>query len=592
MKKRTEINVNYAWDLTPIYKSEEEFNNEYEEVSALVDTFTSHKDIMLLNAENLYKTITSYNEITRKITKLYVYANLIYDEDTSNNKSSSRRGKVINLDDKFENLSYFYIPNILEKDYKDIEKMYEEYPPLKEYQIPLKNIFRYKNHTLSKQEENILSTISSLLGKNEDIYELLKESDMEFDNIEVDKKIVKLNDTNYKLYIESPNRVTRKKAFKTLYKTYKQYSNTYSTTLYNHIKENVVISKLRKYNSSLEAALYPDELTPQIYENLITTINNNLPTIYKYYNLRKKILKLDTLHLYDVYAPLVDKYEKKYPFEEGKEIVLKALEPLGVEYRKILDKAFEQKWIDVYPNKGKRTGGYSGGCYDTYPYILLNYQDKYDDVSTLAHELGHSVHSYYSRTSNSYQNSGYAIFVAEVASTVNELLLAKYLLKTSNSKEEKLYILNNLMELFRATIYRQTMFAEFEKQMYNLVEKEEVLTSDKMSEIYYNLNKKYFGDNTFIDEEIKYEWARIPHFYYNFYVYKYATGLSAAVYIVENIIEKNKVSKYIDFLKCGITKNPIDSLKLAGVDLNNPQIVEDAVKYFNKLIDNFEELQK
>lgn len=592
MKKRTEINVNYAWDLTPIYKSEEEFNNEYEEVSALVDTFTSHKDIMLLNAENLYKTITSYNEITRKITKLYVYANLIYDEDTSNNKSSSRRGKVINLDDKFENLSYFYIPNILEKDYKDIEKMYEEYPPLKEYQIPLKNIFRYKDHTLSKQEENILSTISSLLGKNEDIYELLKESDMEFDNIEVDKKIVKLNDTNYKLYIESPNRVTREKAFKTLYKTYKQFSNTYSTTLYNHIKENVVISKLRKYNSSLDAALYPDELTPQIYENLITTLNNNLPTIYKYYNLRKKILKLDTLHLYDVYAPLVDKYEKKYPFEEGKEIVLKALEPLGVEYRKILDKAFEQKWIDVYPNEGKRTGGYSGGCYDTYPYILLNYQDKYDDVSTLAHELGHSVHSYYSRTSNSYQNSGYAIFVAEVASTVNELLLAKYLLKTSNSKEEKLYILNNLMELFRATIYRQTMFAEFEKQMYNLVEKEEVLTSDKMSEIYYNLNKKYFGDNTFVDEEIKYEWARIPHFYYNFYVYKYATGLSAAVYIVENIIEKNKVSKYIDFLKCGITKNPIDSLKLAGVDLNNPQIVEDAVKYFNKLIDNFEELQK
>lgn len=592
MKKRTEINVNYAWDLTPIYKNEEEFNNEYEEVSALVDTFTSHKDIMLLNAENLYKTITSYNEITRKITKLYVYANLIYDEDTSNNKSSSRRGKVINLDDKFENLSYFYIPNILEKDYKDIEKMYEEYPPLKEYQIPLKNIFRYKDHTLSKQEENILSTISSLLGKNEDIYELLKESDMEFDNIEVDKKIVKLNDTNYKLYIESPNRVTREKAFKTLYKTYKQFSNTYSTTLYNHIKENVVISKLRKYNSSLDAALYPDELTPQIYENLITTINNNLSTIYKYYNLRKKILKLDTLHLYDVYAPLVDKYEKKYPFEEGKEIVLKALEPLGVEYRKILDKAFEQKWIDVYPNEGKRTGGYSGGCYDTYPYILLNYQDKYDDVSTLAHELGHSVHSYYSRTSNSYQNSGYAIFVAEVASTVNELLLAKYLLKTSNSKEEKLYILNNLMELFRATIYRQTMFAEFEKQMYNLVEKEEVLTSDKMSEIYYNLNKKYFGDNTFIDEEIKYEWARIPHFYYNFYVYKYATGLSAAVYIVENIIEKNKVNKYIDFLKCGITKNPIDSLKLAGVDLNNPQIVEDAVKYFNKLIDNFKELQK
>lgn len=592
MKKRKEIDVNYTWDLTPIYKNEEEFNKEYKEVSALVDTFATHKDTMLQTAENLYETITTHNKITRKITKLYVYANLIYDEDTSNNNSASRRGKVINLDDKFENISYFYVPNILEKEYKDIEKMYKEYPPLKEYEIPLKNIFRYKTHTLSKTEENILSTISSLLGKNEDIYELLKESDMEFDNIEINGKKEKLNDTNYKIYIESPDRAIREKAFKTLYKTYKQFSNTYATTLYNHIKENAVISKLRKYPSSLESALYPDELTPEIYNNLINTINKNLPTIYKYYQLRKQVLNLDTLHLYDVYAPLVEKYTKKYTFEEGKEIVLKALEPLGSEYREILDKAFAQKWIDVYPNEGKRTGGYSGGCYDTYPYILLNYQDKYDDVSTLAHELGHSVHSYYSRTTNPYQNSGYAIFVAEVASTVNELLLAKYLLKTSTSKEEKLYILNNLMELFRATIYRQTMFAEFEKQAYNLVEKEEVLTSEKISNIYYDLNKKYFGKDTFIDEEIKYEWARIPHFYYDFYVYKYATGLSAAVYIVENIISNNQTNKYIDFLKCGITKNPLDSLKLAGVDLSKPKVVEDAIKYFDKVIENFKELQK
>ena len=591
MKKREQLEEIYKWDLTPIYLSIEDFKKEYKEVSTKVDTFKEKNKNKDLTAENLYEILGEYHSIIRKITKLYVYANLNYDSDTTNNNSISLRGKVINLDDKFNEESSFLIPNIIKIDYNKILTMYDEFPRLKEYQVTLKNIFRYKEHTLKEEEENILSSISSLLGKNEDIYEILKESDISFNEITLhngDK--VKLNDTNYKIYIESQERNDRKTAFKELYKTYKQFSNTYATTLYNNIKENITLSKIRKYKDSLTAALYSEELTPDIYNNLIEAVNSKLNTIYKYYDLRKKVLNIEELHLYDIYTPLMSKYEKTFSYEEGFKIVKEALKPLGEEYQKILDLAYNQRWIDVYPNIGKVTGGYSGGCYDTYPYILLNYQDKYNDISTLAHELGHSVHSYYSRTCNSYQNSGYTIFVAEVASTVNELLLAKYLLKNSNSKEEKLYILNNLIELFRATIYRQTMFAEFEKEIYQKATDGEVLTSDILSETYYNLNKKYFGNNVIVDEEIKYEWARIPHFYYNFYVYKYATGLSAACYIVENVIEKGEYEEYLKFLKCGITKSPIESLLLTKVDLRKKEVVTKALDYFENLIKTFEDL--
>lgn len=591
MKKREQLEEIYKWDLTPIYLSIEEFKKEYKEVSTKVDTFKEKNKNKDLTSENIYEILGEYHSIIRNITKLYVYANLNYDSDTTNNRSISLRGKVINLDDKFNEESSFLIPNIIKIDYNKILTMYDEFPRLKEYQVTLKNIFRYKEHTLKEEEENILSSISSLLGKNEDIYEILKESDISFNEITIhngDK--VKLNDTNYKIYIESQERSDRKTAFKELYKTYKQFSNTYATTLYNNIKENITLSKIRKYKDSLTAALYSEELTPDIYNNLIEVVNSKLNTIYKYYDLRKKVLNIEELHLYDIYTPLISKYEKTFSYKEGFKIVKEALKPLGEEYQKVLDLAYNQRWIDVYPNIGKVTGGYSGGCYDTYPYILLNYQDKYNDMSTLAHELGHSVHSYYSRTCNSYQNSGYTIFVAEVASTVNELLLAKYLLKNSNSKEEKLYILNNLIELFRATIYRQTMFAEFEKEIYQKATDGEVLTSDNLSETYYNLNKKYFGNNVIVDEEIKYEWARIPHFYYNFYVYKYATGLSAACYIVENIIEKGEYEEYLKFLKCGITKSPIESLQLTKVDLRKKEVVTKALDYFENLIKTFEDL--
>ena len=443
---------------------------------------------------------------------------------------------------------------------------------------------------MSDIEEKLLSSMTKMFNKNYETYELLKDSDITFGNItDENNKEVELTCSNYSIYIESNNRRVRKEAFATLYSTYKQFINTFASTLSGNINENVTIAKIKKFPSTLNWCLYADELDETIYNNLINTVSDNMNTLYKYYALKKDLLNLEELHLYDIYTPIVKNFDKKYPYEEAKEIVLKALSVLGDDYIEVLKNGLDNNWVDVYPTKAKRTGGYSGGCYDTAPYILLNYFDKYNDMSTLAHEAGHSMHSYYTRSNNSYQYGNYSIFVAEVASTVNEILLSKYLLKTSNSKEEKLFILDNLMSLFKATIYRQTMFAEFEQKIYFDAENDIPLTADYLSSVYYELNKKYFGDDVVIDDDIKYEWARIPHFYYNFYVYKYATGLSAACHIANDILsgKEHAVDNYKEFLKCGSKKSPIESLKLAGVDLSKKEVVESAISMFNDTIDEF-----
>ena len=592
---RAEIEEKYKWDLSLIYKNEAEFNQDFNEIAKKIKSFSKYEKIMDNSAKNFYNTIKEYYSITRLLEKLSVYTHLLFDQDTGNNKNQSLQGKVNNLYDKLNKVSYFVTPTILKKDYKEIEKYYEEEPKLKEYEISLKQEFRYKEHILSDTEEKLLSSISKILNNNYNTYELLKDSDLKFDNIHDEEgREVELTCSNYSVYIESKNREVREEAFKTLYKTYKQFSNTFASTIYGNIKENTTIAKIRKYPSTINWCLYTDEVDISVYNNLINSVNNNLDILFKYYDLKKDILKLDKIHLYDIYTPIVKEYDKKYPFEEAKDTVLQALTVLGDDYVKILKEGIDKRWIDVYPTKNKRTGGYSSGCYDTEPYILLNYQDKYNDMSTLAHEAGHSMHSYYTRHNNPYQYGDYSIFVAEVASTVNELLLAKYLLRTSTNKKEKLFILDNLMTLFKSTIYRQTMFAEFEKNIYEDAENDIPLTADYLSEKYYDLNKKYFGNNVIIDEEIKYEWTRIPHFYYNFYVYKYATGLSAACHIVNDILSKkpNAVENYKKFLSAGRTKTPLESLKLANVDLTNKDVVESAIKMFDNTIEEFKELNK
>ena len=592
---RNKIEEKYKWDLTKIFKTIEEFNNFYNETKKEITNFSQYENTMDNSAQTFYDTINDYYNISRKLDKLSVYTSLLFDEDTSNNSNQSLKLKISNLYDIWSKTCFFVIPTLLKKEYKDIEKYYKEVPKLKEYETIIKREFRYKEHTLTDKEEKLLSNMTKIFNNNYETYELLKDSDLTFGNIkDENNKEVELTCSNYSIYIESRNRRVREEAFKTLYKTYQQFTNTFASTLNGAINENTTIAKIRKFNSTIEWCLYHDELKETIYNNLINTVSQNLPILFKYYDLKKEVLKVDELHLYDIYTPIVEDFEKKYPFDTAKEIVLNALSVLGKEYIEILKKGYEDRWIDVYPTKSKRTGGYSGGSYDTNPYILLNYQDKYNDLSTLAHESGHSMHSYYTRHNNPYQYGDYSIFVAEVASTVNEILLAKYLLKTSNDKKEKLFILDNLMTLYKSTIYRQTMFAEFEQSIYKDSEEDIPLTADYLSKKYYDLNKKYFGNNVIVDEEIKYEWERIPHFYYNFYVYKYATGLSAASKIANDILngKENAKENYIKFLSSGSTLNPIDSLKLAGVDLTKKEVIESALTIFNDTIEEFKKINE
>lgn len=592
-KLRSEIEEKYKWDLTKIYENDEEWEKDYKEVSNSLRTIEKYKGKILESANTLFEMVTTYFNVARKVEKVYIYAHLNYDAETGNTKYQNYDGMVKNLYRDFGVISSYIEPELLESDYSKIEEYYKEVPALLDYKNFFIEIFRYKDHVLSEKEETIISKLSNVLSNAEDTYEKLTDTDLSLGEIKDEEgNIVKLNDSNYGKYISSKDRRVRFDAFTNMYKGYSSVKNTIASTMYGAVNSNVVIANLKNYDSAIKASLYADNVTTDIYDNLIKTVNNNLDTLFKYYSLRKDVLGLTELHLYDLYANLIESAEKKYTFEEAKDIVLNALKPLGENYVKDATKAFTERWVDVYPNETKRSGAYSGGCYDTYPYMLLNYQGRLNDVSTLAHELGHSMHSYYSRKNNSYQDADYKIFVAEVASTVNELLLCKYLLKESQDKEVKLSILNRLMELFKGTIYRQTMFAEFEKDMYEIVEQGNIFTWEDLSNMYYDLNKKYFGNDVVVDEDIKYEWSRIPHFYYNFYVYKYATGLSAACFIVDNILsgKEKALESYLEFLSAGSKYYPLEELKIAGVDMTDPKVVESAIKMFDEAINEFNEL--
>lgn len=501
--------------------------------------------------------------------------------------------KVSDLFTKYNELSSFVVPEILKLDEEKLNTFYKDEEKLEDYRFSIENIYRFKNHTLDEEKEKMLSNLSKCLSNPEETYEALTDSDFEYDYITDEKgNKVKFNESNYSLFIKSKDRSVRKKAFEMLHNKYKKYIRTITSTYKGEVENNVVLAKIRNYDSAISASLYSDNVPVDIYNNLIKVVNDNMNVLYDYYDLKKKILSLDRLHMYDTYVEIINKIDKKYSFDEAKEIVIDALSVLGDKYVKNLKKAFDEKWIDIYHSKGKRSGAYSSGNFDVNPYVLLNFEGTLNDVSTLAHELGHSMHTYLSCKNNPYQYSSYEIFVAEVASTVNELLLANYMLKNSKNKDEKLAIINHILDLYKATLYRQTMFAEFEKETHKLREKGEVLTSELLSNTYYNLVKKYFGPNVLCDDLIRYEWARIPHFYYNFYVYKYATGISAASYIVDGIL-KNKegaLENYINFLKTGGSMYPLDELKIAGVNLNSKSVILSAIKTFEKYLKEFKDI--
>ena len=594
IKERKDIDPKYKWDLSVIYADEAAFFEDYKRVEALVKEFPKYEKLVTASAEGLYKTLAADTEIEIIIGKLWEYASLNFAVDTSNNAYQALNARVRNLAISAGSASWFVRPYILRLDKKVIEGWISEYPALESYRRTLEKIMDRKAHTLSDENEILMSKLENAFGGADETRSLFANADLKFGKIKgEDGKAVELTDTNYVPFLMSSDRRVRQAAFRTLYKTYSQFGNTFASLYNAHVKEATTLAKARNYKSSIEASTSYDEVTPVIYNNLISSVKKGLAPLYEYYELKRRILGVDKLHLYDVYAPLISSLDKKYTYEEAVEETLRAVEVFGDEYYNTLKAGLtERGWVDVYPTKGKRGGAFSSGCPGTEPYILLNFNGTLDNVSTLAHEAGHSMHSYFSIKYNEPHNSSYRIFVAEVASTVNELLMAHKKLRESASDEEKMYILNQLMETYKGTLYRQTMFAEFERDIHAMVEKGEPLTAEVINKKYYKLVKRYFGKDVAVDKQIAYEWMRIPHFYTCFYVYKYSTCISAASAIVKRIESEGEayVSQYIDFLKCGNSHSPLDSLLVAGIDMTKPEVITSAIDDFADCVKQFREL--
>ncbi len=591
---RAEIPAKYKWDLTAIYADMAAFDADYDRAKELIADFPKHKDTMLNSAKELYAMFCDMTALMRLLEKLYSYASLNSDVDTSDNTYVALRGRVMNLDNDLSAAAFFIDPYLLRLDDDTLAKWFEEYPKLGEYRRSIELSRRYRPHTLSDDCEKLMADLSGGFHSHGNIRSTFSNADLRFGKIKgEDGKPVQLTDSTYGIFLQSADRRVRKAAFTKIYETYESFGNTYAALINSFVKERTIYARVRGFADSLTASVFRDEVTPTIYNNLCDTVSKNLQPLYDYYALKKKALGVPKLHLYDIYTPLISSCDRKYSYEEAVDIVLDAIKLFGEEYHTTLSDGLKKKgWADVYPNKGKRGGAYSSGCYDTEPYILLNYTDMLDDVSTLAHEAGHSMHSYFSAKANTPQESNYTIFVAEVASTVNELVLFRKLLRETDNRDEKLYILNQIMETYKGTLYRQTMFAEFEKEMHALCEAGETLTKDLLCKRYYELVCRYFGKDVVCDKQIACEWMRIPHFYYNFYVYKYATCISAASSIVKKIEEQGDayVQKYLDFLKCGGSRSPLESLLVADIDLTKPEVIEDAIADFADTVEQFRKL--
>lgn len=590
---RSEQKTEFTWDLDKVYPTKELYQEDFDKVSKLTEQLEKCSGHLLDKSDNLVFFLEKSEEAERIIGKLATYAVRKHDEDIANVDSQSLVGGFYQLETTYFEKTSFFVPEVLRVDFSILEKMISEDDRLEKYSLLLKRIFRQKSHTLSESEEKILSSLQMALDSSEKTASVIRNSELQFGTIlDEQGKEVRLTNENYLIYNKSSNREVRKNAFLTMYNSYEKYKDILTNTLEGHISAISTINRLRGYNNSREASLFNNRVPNSVYDNLITTVHKRMNVMYRYIDLKKKVLKLDDFSLYDTYVNLEVNNDKKYTFEEAKNIVLDVVKVLGEDYLTNIKRAFTERWIDIYPNKGKRGGAYSAGSYDTYPYVLLNFQGNYHDVSTLAHELGHSLHTYYSNTNNSYTYSNYKIFVAEVASTVNEMLLNYYMLEHSNDISEKRVILSEMMDLFKSTIYRQTMFSEFEDFAYKTYEKSGVLTNQILCDKYFELNKEYFGDNIIVNDEIRYEWERVPHFYYNFYVYQYATGLAAACYIVNRIRnnEDNGVSDYLNFLKAGDSLDPVDALKVAGVDMLDSEVIDKAIDMFEELIIEYEKL--
>ena len=591
---RADIPAKYKWDMTNIYPTEQDFDTDYQKAADMVAAFPAHAATMSQSAQDLLAMFKDFTSMLRVVEKLYMYAHLSADADTTDNHYQAMMGKMRNLFNKLGSAAFFVTPALIRLDSDTVARWMEECPELRDYSRDIWLAQREKPHTLSDECEKLMADMQSGMGGAANTRAIFANADLQFGKIKDENgKKVQLDDATYVSKLMSGERRVRRAAFTTLYKTYAQYGNTFATLYNAYVKERTTMARVRGYADSLTASVFRDEVTPEIYNNLISTVNENLNVLFDYYEIKKKSLGLSKLHLYDIYTPLISECEKEYTFEEATEEVLETVKIFGAEYHDTLEKGVkEQNWVDVYPSRGKRGGAYSSGCYDTQPYMLLNFVGTLDNVSTFAHEAGHSMHSYFSRKYNQPQNADYTIFVAEVASTVNELLFCHRKLRESDSREEKLAILNQIMETYKGTLYRQTMFAEFERDVHAMVEAGATLTKDLLCKTYYDIVCKYFGPGVVCDKEIANEWMRIPHFYTNFYVYKYATCISAASSIVHRIETEGEayIGQYLDFLKCGGSKSPLDSLLVAGIDMRDPQVIKNAIDDFAATIAQWNEL--
>ena len=592
--ERSEVKKEDTWDVESIYRSIKDWQEDYDDCRSKITNLEEQKDTFLKDSKHFKDFILLSDNVERQLEKIYVYANLRNNEDTANTTYQELLGKGLNLYQEYDEKTNFVVPLILKEDKKKIESFIDSEEELHPFRHTIEDILRYQGHNLSEVEEKVIAAYNTVLSSASKTADMLMDADMRFGNIkDEDGRKVELTQSNYGIYLRSNDRRVRKDAFEKMNQVFGSFKNTLTSTLESTIKCNSTTARLKNFHSSLELSLFENNIPVSLYHNLISVVHNNLEPLYKYFNIKKNKLGLEEFHLYDGYVSTVTDISKKYSFEEGKELVINALSVLGEDYIETLKKAFTERWIDIYPNRGKTSGAYSSGTYDTKPFVLLNYTEDYNDVSTLAHELGHSMHSYLSNTHNDHTNASYPIFLAEIASTVNELLLSYYMEHHARTPEEKLAILNERLDTFKGTIYRQTMFAEFELYMHDAVDKGEVLTAEKLCDKYYELNKLYFGDDLVVDNDIRYEWLRIPHFYRPFYVYQYATGLSIASYIAKNILEKKEGfrDKYLEFLSSGGKDDPLEILKIIDVDLTDTKVFEESLTMFKETVNTFEHLQ-
>ena len=589
VKERSEIQQQYKWDLTSLFESDEKWEEKLASLKGQQQVALSYQG-KLDNAQTIYQYLKWDYSITSDLSDLFCYASLRHSEDTRDSNATSMYSRIYSLYVEISSASAFARPEILSLQDDKLKAIIED-DQLKDYRFMLEDLYREKKHTLSAKEEIVISSFGESFAAASEISESLRDSDLTFDDITDDEgKKYPLSESSYIHYQMSDDRTLRKSAFESYYKTYKQHIHTFASAYRAQVKTAVTEARLRGYGSSREMSLSKNNIPLSVYDNLIESVHRHLNLMYRYLAIRKKLLSVDELHYYDVYAPLSKGSNKQYTYKQAQQMVLEAVSPLGKEYQKKVQQAFDEKWVDVYPNVGKSNGAYSSGTYHSNPYIMMNFNGSLDSVSTLAHEMGHSLHTYLTNSHQPVQYSDYSLFVAEVASTVNENLLIDQLLQNCNDPRERLALLNEYLEGFKGTVYRQTMFAEFEMKAHQMAQQGQSLDCDSLSEVYENLIKLYFGDELVIDPEVKYEWARIPHFFNPFYVYVYATGYTSAVAIKEGILKQGQsaVDRYLQFLSMGSSDYPLNELKHAGVDLTSSESIDGAFDKLEEILDDAE----